>query len=78
VRSVFDFQMAVWGYAEEGVRDITAFISEHPFAIGHTPAWDHPEGRDNTTINGEPLPEWMACYWLGEHVRRGHAVLPLG
>lgn len=70
-RKRFDFHMTLWGYSVEGGHDVRSRVAEDDEFV-HYPDWDNPTVLDTTLLNGERPPDWMACYWLGEHKRRGH------
>lgn len=66
----------VWGYCDTGARDFAAGIAEER-GQHHMPYWDETSRHlDHLWLNGERPPDMFATYWVLEHVRRGHEVLP--
>lgn len=71
----FRTQIAIWGWAVTGETGLVARVAEEDPMIAGYPGWDEPEELGRVLLNGVRPPDYFACYWIGEHVRRGHEVL---
>jgi hypothetical protein len=71
----FELHLRIWGCFILGPSDPTVAMSEIG-GYGEIRMWDQPKSLDSIVLNGDRPPDWMACYWIGEHIRRGHAVFP--
>jgi hypothetical protein len=71
----FKAQMSIWGYAEVGEPSLVARVAED-YPMDGYPAWDKPWELERTFLSGKRPPDVYALYWVCEHVRRGHEVLP--
>jgi hypothetical protein len=71
----FALQMAIWGYAVTGESGMVSKVAEE-YPLDGYPGWDKPWELDRTFLTGKRPPDFYACYWICEHIRRGHAVLP--
>jgi hypothetical protein len=73
----------IWGYHLSGeYNDLATMCEDRTPMTYFRQMWDHDAAWLRTHLvayGGEPYhsaPEWWALWWVGEHIRRGHAPYP--